>query len=142
MADPTSMTTVAAAGKLLASEHADVLREAVRLMLIEIMEAEVAQVAGGGRYERSGERSSYRNGYRERPWDTRVGSLELAIPRLRSGSYFPSFLEPRRRSEQALVAVVAAEGAGGGPAHGSMNLTTIRNYTTSRDLTSSCPAVP
>ena len=107
MADPTSMTTVAAAGKLLASEHADVLREAVRLMLIEIMEAEVAQVAGGGRYERSGERSSYRNGYRERPWDTRVGSLELAIPRLRSGSYFPSFLEPRRRSEQALVAVVA-----------------------------------
>ena len=107
MADPTSMTTAAAAGKLLASEHADVLREAVRLMLIEIMEAEVAQVAGGQRYERSAERSSYRNGYRERAWDTRVGSLELAIPRLRSGSYFPSFLEPRRRSEQALVAVVA-----------------------------------
>ena len=98
MADPTSMTTAAAAGKLLASEHADVLREAVRLMLIEIMEAEVAQVAGGQRYERSAERSSYRNGYRERAWDTRVGSLELAIPRLRSGSYFPSFLEPRRRS--------------------------------------------
>jgi N-acetylmuramic acid 6-phosphate (MurNAc-6-P) etherase len=59
MADPNSVAT-AAAGKLLASEHADVLREAVRLMLIEITEAEVAQVAGGGRYERSGERTSYR----------------------------------------------------------------------------------
>jgi putative transposase len=47
-----------------------------------------------------------RNGYRERVWDTRVGSIELAIPKLRAGSYFPSFLEPRRRSEQALVAVV------------------------------------
>jgi putative transposase len=107
MADPNSMTTAAAAGKLLASEHADVLREAVRLMLIEIMEGEVAELAGGGRYERSPERASYRNGYRERRFDTRLGSLELAIPRLRSGSYFPSFLEPRRRSEQALVAVVS-----------------------------------
>ena len=63
-------------------------------MLREIMEAEVAELAGGERYERSEERSSYRNGYRERRFDTRVGSLELAIPRLRSGSYFPSFLEP------------------------------------------------
>ncbi len=107
MADPNSMTTSTAAGKLLASEHADVLREAVRLMLIEIMEDEVAGLAGGERYERSAERVAQRNGYRQRQWDTRVGSLELAIPRLRSGSYFPSFLEPRRRSEQALVAVVA-----------------------------------
>ena len=107
MADPDSMTVSEAAGKMLTGEHADVLREAVRLMLREIMEAEVAELAGGERYERSEERSSYRNGYRERRFDTRVGSLELAIPRLRSGSYFPSFLEPRRRSEQALVAVVA-----------------------------------
>lgn len=107
MADPDSMTVSEAAGKMLTGQHADVLREAVRLMLAEIMEAEVAELAGGERYERSGERSSYRNGYRERRFDTRVGSLELAIPRLRSGSYFPSFLEPRRRSEQALVAVVA-----------------------------------
>ena len=107
MADTNSMTTAETAGKLLASEHADVLREAVRLVLVEIMEGEVAEVAGAGRYERSGERVSHRNGYRQRQWDTRVGSLELAIPRLRSGSYFPSFLEPRRRSEQALVAVVA-----------------------------------
>jgi transposase-like protein len=107
MADRNSMTTAAAAGKLLASEHADVLREAVRLALVEIMEGEVAEVAGAARYERTGERESYRNGYRERRFDTRLGSLALAIPRLRSGSYFPSFREPRRRSEQALVAVVA-----------------------------------
>jgi transposase-like protein len=107
MADLTSMTTVAAAGKLLASEHSDVLREAVRLMLIEIMEGEVEQHTGAGPYERSPERTTQRNGYRQRQWDTRVGTLELAIPRLRAGSYFPSFLEPRRRSEQALVAVVA-----------------------------------
>jgi len=107
MADLSSMNASEAAGKMLASAHADVLREAVRLMLIEIMEGEVAELAGGERYERSAERLTQRNGYRQRQWDTRVGSLELAIPRLRSGSYFPSFLEPRRRSEQALVAVVA-----------------------------------
>ena len=118
MADHHSMNASQAAGKMLASEHADVLREAVRLMLIEIMEAEVAELAGAARYERSGERASYRNGYRERRFDTRVGSLELAIPRLRNGSYFPSFLEPRRRSEQALVAVVA-EAGGGEPASSS-----------------------
>ena len=107
MADVSSMNVSEAAGKMLTGEHADVLREAVRLMLIEIMEGEVAELAGGERYERSAERLTQRNGYRQRQWDTRVGSLELAIPRLRSGSYFPSFLEPRRRSEQALVAVVA-----------------------------------
>jgi len=107
MADLNSMNASEAAGKMLSSAHADVLREAVRLMLIEIMEGEVAELAGGERYERSAERLTRRNGYRQRQWDTRVGSLELAIPRLRSGSYFPSFLEPRRRSEQALVAVVA-----------------------------------
>jgi putative transposase len=107
MADLNSMNVSEAAGKMLTGEHADVLREAVRLVLIEIMEGEVAEVAGGERYERSPERLAQRNGYRARQWDTRVGSLELAIPRLRSGSYFPSFLEPRRRSEQALVAVVA-----------------------------------
>jgi len=100
MADPNSMTTVAAAGKLLASEHADVLCEAVRPMLIGIMEGEVAELVGGERYDRSPERASHRNGYRERPWDTHVGTFEPAIPRLRSGSCFPSYLRPRRRSEQ------------------------------------------
>ena len=106
MADHESMTVRAAASKLLVEEHADVLREAVRVMLREVMEAEVSAAAGADWYQRSDEREAYRNGYRQREWDTRVGTVELAIPRLRTGSYFPSFLEPRRRSEQALVAVV------------------------------------
>ncbi len=62
--------------------------------------------AGAAYGERSGERVSQRNGYRDRRWDTRAGTLDLAIPRLRTGSYFPTFLEPRRRSEQALLAVI------------------------------------
>src|SRR5436305_5118755 len=106
MADDQSMTVRAAASKLLVEEHADVLREAVRVMLREVMEAEVAAAAGADWYVRSDERVARRNGYRQREWDTRVGTVDLAIPRLRTGSYFPSFLEPRRRSEQALVAVV------------------------------------
>jgi Transposase, Mutator family len=93
-------------GKVLADKHADVLRQAVVWLAQELMEAEVTAAAGAGYGERSGDRLTRRNGYRERTWDTRVGSIELAIPRLRSGSYFPSFLEPRRRSEKALVAVV------------------------------------
>jgi putative transposase len=91
---------------VLADEHADVLRQAVCWLAQQLMEAEVSQQAGAGYAERSPERTARRNGYRERAWGTRVESIELAIPRLRSGSYFPSFLEPRRRSEQALVAVV------------------------------------
>ncbi len=85
----------------------DVLVEGMRWLLQELMEAEVSAQIGAGRYERSSERSTQRNGYRPRPWDTRLGTLELAIPKLRQGSYFPSWLEPRRRAEQALVAVVA-----------------------------------
>jgi putative transposase len=85
----------------------DVLVDGLRWLLQELMDAEVSAQIGGGRYERSGERTTQRNGYRTRPWDTRLGTLELAIPKLRQGSYFPSWLEPRRRAEQALVAVVA-----------------------------------
>jgi len=85
----------------------DWLREAVRGMVQELMEAEVRAQIGAERYERSEERTTQRNGYRSRSWDTRVGSMDLAIPKLRTGSDFPSFLEPRRRAEQALVAVVA-----------------------------------
>ena len=70
------------------------------------MEAEVTQHIGAGLHEKSPARTTHRNGYRERVWQTRAGEVELAIPRLRAGSYFPSFLEPRSRSEQALVAVV------------------------------------
>ncbi|HEX2324109.1 MAG TPA: IS256 family transposase [Chloroflexota bacterium] len=85
----------------------DFLRDAVRWLLQELMEGEVSAQIGAERYERSEERTTHRNGYRRRPWDTRLGSLELAIPKLRSGSYFPGWLEPRRRAEQALVAVIA-----------------------------------
>ena len=68
---------------------------------------EVSELVGAGRGERAPqERLTHRNGYRPRRWDTRAGELELAIPKLRRGSYFPSFLEPRKRSEQALVAVI------------------------------------
>src|SRR3954467_13065484 len=77
-------------------------------MVGELIEAEVSAMIGAELGERAPERrSAQRNGYRERNWDTRVGAIELAIPKLRSGpGYFPSFLEPRRRAEQALVAVV------------------------------------
>jgi putative transposase len=86
---------------------ADFLQEGVRWLVQELMEAEVSAQIGAGRYERTDERTTQRNGYRTRPWETRVGTLELAIPKLRQGSYFPSWLEARKRGEQALVAVVA-----------------------------------
>jgi transposase-like protein len=92
--------------KLMGDEHADVLRESLAWFVRELMEAEVSAQIGAGLNERSPERTAHRNGYRERAWQTRAGEIELAIPRLRAGSYFPSFLEPRSRSEQALVAVI------------------------------------
>src|SRR5919108_5607093 len=85
----------------------DPLRQIVRWAVQELMEAEVAAQIGAGRYERTDERSAQRNGYRPRTWDTRVGTLELQIPKLRQGSYFPSWLEARKRGEQALISVVA-----------------------------------
>src|SRR5262252_5560949 len=87
-------------------QEADFLREGVRVLAQELMELELAEHVGAERHERTPDRSGYRNGYRERPWDTRVGSIELQVPRVRDGSYFPSLFEPRRRAEQALVAVV------------------------------------
>lgn len=93
-------------GKLLAEHDGDVLREGVRVLAQALMEAEVSSQVGGERYERTEERTAYRNGYRTRTWDTRVGTLDLAIPKVQPGSYFPSLLEPRRRGERALVAVV------------------------------------
>jgi len=107
MADRPRMTAAQLVDKLLASEHADVLRESIAWLVAELMDAEVATLVGAELGERApGRRTTQRNGYRPRVWDTRVGQLELAIPKLRAGSYFPSFLEPRRRAEQALVAVV------------------------------------
>src|SRR6266513_339088 len=87
-------------------EEADFLREGGRGLAQELMELELAEHVGAERHERTPERSGYRNGYRERPWDTRVGSIELQVPRARDGSFFPSLLEPRKRAERALVAVV------------------------------------
>ena len=82
------------------------LRDGVRLLAQELMDAEVTQLAGAALHERSENRLTYRNGYREREWDTRVGTVDLHIPKLRQGAYFPSLLEPRRRHEKALLAVV------------------------------------
>jgi transposase-like protein len=82
------------------------LRDGLRLLVQELMEAEVTQLVGAAPYERAETRLTSRNGYREREWDTRVGTLELQIPKLRQGSYFPGLLEPRRRHERALLAVV------------------------------------
>jgi putative transposase len=106
MAEMARMNAAQLADKLLQDEHADVLRETVAWMAAQLMDAEVAARIGAELGERSPDRLTHRNGYRSREWDTRVGSIELAIPKLRQGSYFPSFLEPRRRAEQALVAVV------------------------------------
>ena len=107
MAESQSMTTAEVVAKTLIDEHADFLREAVALVAAQLMEAEIAGEIGAGRGEISPERVTHRNGYRPRTWETRVGEIELQIPRKRSGeAYFPSFLEPRKRSEQAIVAVV------------------------------------
>lgn len=84
----------------------DFLRESVRIMCQLLMELELEHHIGAGKYERSSERTTQRNGYRDRNWETRVGEIPLRIPKLRSGSYYPSLLEPRRRSEKALLAVV------------------------------------
>jgi len=107
MAERQSMTTPEVVAKTLIEEHADFLAEAVAMVAAELMEAEIAADIGAGRGERSAERLTHRNGYRQRLWETRVGEIELAVPRKRSGAaYFPSFLEPRRPCEQAIVSVV------------------------------------
>ncbi len=92
--------------KLLAEEDTDVLREGVRVLAQALMDAEVSTQIGAERYERTDARTARRNGYRTRRWDTRVGTVELQVPKVVPGSYFPSLLEPRRRVERALHAVV------------------------------------
>jgi putative transposase len=103
----SSMTLGEYLGKIGVDLDGDFLREGVRLLAQLIMEGEVTEQIGAGKYQRTPERKTQRNGYREpRAWDTRVGTIGLAIPKLREGSYFPSFIEPRRRAEKALLAVV------------------------------------
>jgi transposase-like protein len=106
MADSLSMALTELLRKAEAEPDLDTLREGVRVLTQALMELEVAQHLGAERYQRSPERQGERNGYRERTWDTRVGSMELRVPRVRDGSFFPSLLEPRKRAERALVATV------------------------------------
>jgi transposase-like protein len=108
MAEGHSMTVADVVAKTMDGRLEDFVREAVALVARELMEGEVSGEIGAGLGEVAPEtRVTHRNGYRQRAWETRVGELELLIPKKRSGpAYFPSFLEPRRRSEQAIVAVV------------------------------------
>ena len=85
---------------------ADLLREMLSFASQRLMELEVEGLCGAGHGERSAERLNQRNGYRDRVWETRAGSVDLRIPKLRKGSYFPGFLEPRRAAEKAMVAVI------------------------------------
>jgi putative transposase len=84
----------------------DVLRQMVQFMAQRLMELDVEGRCGAGYDEKSAERTNSRNGFRDRTWETRAGSVELKIPKLRQGSYFPEFLEPRRTAEKALTAVI------------------------------------
>jgi putative transposase len=103
-----TMDALAWLRKQLDGSENDLLQEMVREFAQRLMAAEVDALTGAGWGEQSTERVNHRNGYRQRPFDTRVGSIDLAIPKLRRGSYFPDWLlDPRRRAEKALVAVVA-----------------------------------
>ncbi len=94
--------------KQLEGADVDLLREMVKVFAEELMGAEADVLCGAPWGERSPERENRRNGYRERAWDTRAGTIELAVPKLREGTYFPDWLlEPRRRAERAFVSVVA-----------------------------------
>ena len=107
MAGRDRMTIEEVVREVLRDEHADVIRESVRAVAQEIMEVEVSELIGAEHGERRPEdRATHRHGYRARRWDTRAGEIELQIPKIRQGSYFPSILQPRKRSEQALVSVV------------------------------------
>lgn len=108
MIDNNNMDALAWLRKQLDGDGDDLLAEMVREFAQRLMAAEVDALTGAGWGEQSPDRVNHRNGYRARPFDTRVGTIDLAIPKLRRGSYFPDWLlDPRRRAEKALVSVVA-----------------------------------
>ena len=106
MADDLRMALEELVSKAQLNQDEDILRDGVRVLSQALMELEVSHRLGAERYQRTTGRKGQRNGYRERTWDTRVGTIELQVPRVRDGTYFPSLLDPRRRAERALVAVV------------------------------------
>jgi transposase-like protein len=106
MADELRMALEELLRKVDLERDADFLREGVRVLSQALLELEVTQHVGAERHQGTPQRRGQRNGYRERDWDTRVGTLDLRVPRGRAGGSFPSLSEPRRRAEQALAAVV------------------------------------
>ena len=92
--------------KAVGGGNIDFLREGVRVLSQALMELEVSEQIGAGRHERSADRLTHRNGYRERTWDTAAGAIELKIPKVREGSYMPSLIEPRRRIDRAMLSVI------------------------------------
>ena len=102
----TTQTTIALAELAEKGADVDLVREMIRHVAQRMMDMDAESLCAAAYGERSPERLNSRNGYRERQWDTRAGSVELKIPKLRKGSYFPGFLEPRRTAEKALAAVI------------------------------------
>jgi transposase-like protein len=113
MADAMRMALADLLRKAEADPSVDVLRDGVRMLAEALMDLEVEQHLGAGRHERTSQRTGQRHGFRERHWDTRVGTVPLRVPRVRDGSSFPSLREPRTRAERAQVAVVQEAYVGG-----------------------------
>jgi len=115
---PSTIDAAAWLGKYLEGDDGDndLARAMLQAFAETLMSAEASATCGAGYNERSEERTNSRNGYGRRPWDTRAGSIDLAVPKLREGSYFPDWLlTPRRRAEQALVAVIGQAYVEGSP---------------------------
>jgi putative transposase len=113
METPMTETTLPLIELLQKQDDGDFLRAVAEAVLQLLMEHDVEGLVGAGRYERGDGRQTWRNGYRDRELKTRLGALNLRVPKLRQGSYFPGFLEPRRTSEKALVAVIQEAWIGG-----------------------------